>query len=162
VVGGDVLALGVFGSDVVLGGVFRTASTAAADPVRRDNLAAIDLTTGTAKSWNPRTNDSVFALALSGSTVYAGRAFTTVQQGVPRNHLAAFDTTLSGDKGWNPNVNGTVFALAVLGGNVYAGGAFTTAGGGTSRKFLAAFGGAAPGSLVQSWNPGADATVFAL
>ena len=80
-VGGDVFALGrrrARRSSSAARSARRAATPGNPAPVRRDNIAAIDLTTGQPTSWNPRTNDTVFALAVSGSTVYAGGAFTTV------------------------------------------------------------------------------------
>ena len=42
----------------------------------RNRLAAFDTTTATATGWNPNVNNSVNALLVSGSTVYAGGLFT--------------------------------------------------------------------------------------
>jgi hypothetical protein len=67
----------------------------------RNNLAAIDATTGQARSWNPGVagevggrpapgHGSVFALALSGSTVYVGGDFTSIA-GQQRTNLAALN-----------------------------------------------------------------------
>ena len=162
VVGGDVFALGVSGTKVALGGAFRTAPTASETPVRRDNLAALDLATGLAKTWNPRANKTVFTLAVSGSAVYAGGAFTTVNGGVARNHLASFDLSLSGVTSWNPNVNDTVFTLALAGATVYAGGSFTTANVNLTRNHAAAFTSSGAGTAIPNWNPNANGAVFAL
>jgi outer membrane protein assembly factor BamB len=103
---------------------------------------------------------------VSGSTVYAGGAFTQIGcisgcsiTGGPftRNRLAAIDSNGS-LQSWNPNADGTVRALAVSGTNIYAGGDFTTIGS-TTRNYLAAIG--TDGSL-QSWNPNANSSVNAL
>jgi len=40
--------------------------------LRRKNVAAVDAVTGIMKDWNPNADDNVYALALSGSTVYVG------------------------------------------------------------------------------------------
>jgi trimeric autotransporter adhesin len=67
----------------------------------------------------------VFALAVSGNTVYAGGSFTTPD--APVNFIAQWNGT-----NWTPlglGVNNSVFALAVSGNTLYAGGWFTTAGG---------------------------------
>src|SRR5262249_22665359 len=132
VVGGDVFALGISGTRVVVGGSFRSVGNSDPGVFRRDNLGAIDLTTGKSLSWDPRANDVVFALVVSGGNVYAGGGFTRVNNTVARNGLAAFGTTGPGVLQWNPNVNGNVYALAALGGTIYAGGDFTTAGAGNS------------------------------
>ena len=59
---------------------------------------------------------------MSGSTVYAGGAFTSIG-GQARSHIAALDATTGAATAWNPNANGVaVYALAVSGSTVYAGG----------------------------------------
>lgn len=81
-------------------------------------------------------NGTVWALAVSGGTLYAGGVFTTAG-GNPANRVAQWNGT-----GWSAmgsGMNNTVFALAVSGGTLYAGGAFTTAGGN-------------PANCVAQWN----------
>jgi len=79
-------------------------------------------------------NNDVYALAVSGSDLYAGGRFTTAG-GTPANYIAKWDGSSwsalgsgmgrQGMGGPSPRVN----ALAVSGGDLYAGGDFTTAGG---------------------------------
>ena len=95
------------------------------------------------------------ALAIHGSTIYAGGNFSV--GGTARNCLAAIGadgTVLS----WDPNANGPVYALAISGSIVYAGGEFTSIGG-TTRNRLALI--HTNGSL-QPWDPNANGTVYAL
>ncbi|MSV72879.1 MAG: hypothetical protein F2881_06165, partial [Actinobacteria bacterium] len=68
--------------------------------------------------------DTVYALAVSGSTVYVGG---DVDYGKPFSclFLCAFDSTGT-NTSWKPEVNGPVRALAVSGSTVYAGGDFTS------------------------------------
>jgi hypothetical protein len=131
VVGGEVDALAVSGSTVALGGEFRSAgggNGTTPGPLRRSNLAAIDLTSGQATAWNPRTNDAVEVVGVSGSRVYAGGEFTLVNGTIARDRLAAFDLNVGNATNWNPGVhNGGVFALAFSGTTVYAGGSFNGA-----------------------------------
>jgi hypothetical protein len=47
-------------------------------------------TSGLATAWNPAPNSSVFALVVSGGTVYAGGDFTSIG-GQARNRIAALD-----------------------------------------------------------------------
>jgi hypothetical protein len=175
-----VRALAVSGSTVYAGGLFTCfgncpLGTEGVDKWTRNRLAAIDISnscltaynpTSCLQSWNPNANNEVYALAMSGSTVYAGGFFTTIGA-TTRNRLAAIGTDGS-LQSWHPNAGGTVNALAVSGTTVYAGGAFTQmgcntgcsiTGGPFTRNRLAAIG--TDGSLL-SWNPNADGTVRAL
>ncbi len=85
----------------------------------RNSLAAVNTANGAVTSWNPNVDGGVEAIAVSGSTVYVGGAFTTVS-GRPHESLAAVDATSGAALTWNPNV-GSIFggqgvrALAVSG-----------------------------------------------
>ena len=79
----------------------------------RNHIAALDASTGLATAWNPgadgrnRRNGDVGALAVSGSTVYAGGYFTSIG-GQTRNHIAALDASSGLATAWDPDANGTV------------------------------------------------------
>src|SRR6185436_5932460 len=78
----------------------------------------------------------VYALAVSGSDLYAGGEFTTAG-GIGATNIAKWDGS-----SWSPlglGMNGEVYALAVSGTNLYAGGTFTMAGGN-------------PASRIARWN----------
>ena len=128
----------------------------------RKRLAALEAATGLATDWNPSVNsniyDKVLALAVDGSTVYAGGVFSAVG-GQTRNNLVAVDATTGLVTAWNPNVNAPVSALAASGSTVYAGGEFSAAGG-QARSHLAALDAAT--GLATAWNPGANGIVDAL
>jgi 6-phosphogluconolactonase (cycloisomerase 2 family) len=78
----------------------------------------------------------VDALALSGSTLYAGGAFTS--DGL--NNLAGFNTS-TGATTFDPDVSGQVDSLLVDGTTLYVGGEFTTVGSSPAvqRNLVAAF-----------------------
>jgi hypothetical protein len=83
------------------------------------------------KQWEGMADGDVVALAIDGSTVYAGGHFDIITgsnitgQNV-RHHLAAFDTATGALKPWAPTVSGPhgVWALWASGGSVIAGGDF--------------------------------------
>src|SRR5205085_2620924 len=77
-------------------------------------------------------NNSVVAIAISGSYVYAGGQFTTAGTCNTCNHIAKWDTNTSTWSALDSGMGGTnpyVYAIAISGSDVYAGGYFTTAGG---------------------------------
>ena len=118
-------ALAVSGSAVYAGGDFTSIGGQA-----RNRIAALDAVTGTATAWNPNASDpgsGVNALAVSGSTVYAGGRFSSIG-GQVRNNIAALDAATGTATPWNPNANSYVKALAVSGATLYAGGQFTAIG----------------------------------
>ncbi|MGH2964015.1 MAG: hypothetical protein ACRDMH_01360 [Solirubrobacterales bacterium] len=121
--------IAVSGSTVYTGGSFNSVG---GKP--RDSLAALSPTTGTLMSWNPKVSPDDFprgdveALAVHGSTVYAGGAFHEIG-GQPRSNLAAIDRTTGAPTSWNPGANHTVSALAASDNAIYAGGEFTSVGG---------------------------------
>jgi len=78
----------------------------------------------------------VYALATSGTNIYAGGAFANAG-GQPRNNLAQLDITTGNATAWAPNPDGEIHALATSGTTVYAGGFFQNIGG-QPRNSLAA------------------------
>lgn len=119
-----VSALKVSGSTLFVGGRF-----ASVGGVERRNLAALEMTTGTATSWNPGTGDGeVFDLAVQGRTVFVGGNFLTAA-GVSRFNLAAIDRDSGFATEWAPDPDGTVRRIAVSGRVIYTGGDFATIGG---------------------------------
>ncbi len=163
-----VTAFAVSGSTVYVGGYFTSIQGSSGGPYARSYIAAIDASTGNPTSWNPGANDYVEALAVSGSTVYAGGRFTSIQgaSGGPytRNRLAAINASTGNPTSWNPNLNGMVRAVVISGSTIYAGGSFTSiqgsSGGPYARNYIAAID-ASTGNPT-SWNPGASATVRAI
>src|SRR5262249_33107695 len=146
--GAVVLALGVSASRGLATGRF-----SAANGVARNHLAAIDLTSGQATAWDPDVDGTVSVLAVSGSTIYAGGSFATVNSGTPQAGLAAFDAA-SGARTVSPTTNGPVDTIAPSGATVYVGGNFDTLDGTVTRSLVAAFG--ADTDAVTAFGPGFD------
>ena len=123
-INGDVVqALLVADNLIYVGGRFSEVGGQA-----RDNLAALDSTTGLATGFNVPTNDTVFTFSDDGRRLYVGGLFTTIG-GQPRGRLAAIDKATGLLTSWNPNANGLVRSIVVSGGKVFVGGEFTTIGG---------------------------------
>lgn len=148
----------VSGSTVYLGGNFATLGGIGGQA--RNNIAAVDNTTGTALAWNPSVNGAVRTLALVGGTMYAGGEFDSAGGETLRNNIAAFDATTGVVlPAVDPNANGAVSALTNLGSTVYVGGDFTTVNG-QARNHLAALD--ASTGIPTSWDPNANLSVRAL
>ena len=127
-----VKALARSGSRVYAGGTF----TRIAHRARR-YIAALDAATSIASAWNPHPHfrgdcspyadtpgceigPGILALAVSGSTLYAGGVFTSIG-GKPRSYLTALDTTHGSATAWNPNPYAVTYALAVSSSTIFAG-----------------------------------------
>jgi outer membrane protein assembly factor BamB len=129
--------------------------------VPRNNLAAIDASTGQLTGWNPSVTrlsgaSSVQKMALStdGSRLFIGGNFTRVG-GLVRQRLAAVDpTTGAVDRNWRADADDTIFALSASGTKLYFGGAFKTVDG-QPRERLAAVD-QATGALDPNWKPTAS------
>ena len=100
----------------------------------------------------------VYALALSGQTLYLGGAMQAVDFQY-RTRFAAIDTATGKLLPWKPTADDSVFALYAEGGVVYAGGQFHTIDG-QSRAALVALD-ATSGALLP-WNPELTGNVRAI
>ncbi|NLF56715.1 MAG: hypothetical protein GX580_03655, partial [Candidatus Hydrogenedens sp.] len=161
----SVYALSISGTTVYMGGGF---TSLGGQP--RSCLAAFDTATGALKDWNPEVlplysyysdyfnGSGIFAMAVSGETVYFGGLFYKVD-GQDRICLAAVDTETGEVTGWNPVADHTVQALAVSGSTVYAGGYFLSVGG-LDRRNLAAID--AVTGEVSDWSPNIQGDIYAL
>lgn len=128
---GTVDALAISGSDVYAAGAFTYVcgnSTCDNNTTRVNHLAKWN-----GSSWSAvgnGTDAEVYALAVSGSDVYAGGTFTAVCG----NAACTGNTTVNHIATWNGSswsavgngTNGDVNALATSGSDVYAGGAFNS------------------------------------
>jgi trimeric autotransporter adhesin len=143
----------VSGSTVYAGGEFTTAGGSAATNIAQWN--------GT--SWSPlgsglsggQYGSDVSALAVSGSTLYAGGFFTTAGSDTNANYIAQWNG--SSWSGLGSGMNSYVWALAVSGSTVYAGGDFTTAGSDTNANYIAQWNGSSWSALGSGMNSDVEA-----
>jgi WD40 repeat protein len=132
----DAMALAPSGGTLYVGGIFSSIGAQVPQPSRQ-NIAALDLTTGNATAWNPGANSSVGTIAVApgpGGPVYLAGAFTTIgANNQTRANIAAVDPATGNVTNWNPNPTGTPLSQAGLigsfglgaDGTVYIGGSYT-------------------------------------
>jgi hypothetical protein len=136
-VNGSVTSLAVIDGELYVGGVFSSVSSSGQNAISANNIARWSAAAG---SWSPLgsalqngTHSHVSALAVLGSDLYVGGAFTSVsssnQNTFSANRIARWNTSGSF---WSalgsPTQNGTnegVFSLAVSGTDLFVGGGFT-------------------------------------
>lgn len=97
----------------------------------------------------------VYALAVSGSTLYAGGYFTSAGDDAGANNIAQWNGTSWSSLG--SGMNSVVSALAVSGSTLYAGGVFTAAGDDTNANYIAAWDGKSWSSLDSGVNSSVSA-----
>ena len=159
-----VTAFGVSGSAVYLGGYFSSLGG-----VVRHSIAAISAIDGTATGFDPNAagfnggTATVYALAVSGSTVYAGGYFGSIG-GQPRASIAALNIADGAATNWDPSGHyfsgpAVIETLAVADSTIYAAGVFTTIGGQT-RNNLAALN--AADGMATTWDPNPNSEVATL
>jgi hypothetical protein len=102
-------------------------STIGVGGATRNNLAALDSTTGVATAWNPNVTGQVNTVTLADGRIYIGGSFLQVD-GENRERLAELDpaATASGNYvlGWNPGANSVANVVVPAGSGVYVGGSF--------------------------------------
>jgi hypothetical protein len=128
VLDGEVRAFAQMGGVTVVGGDFTSVSNAAGTvKVRRTNIFAFDVRTGTILSWAPQLDAPVLALAPGdGNSVYVGGAFQRVN-GVAERALARISLTNGAQyPGFTATANwGDVRSLINKNGYLYAAGSFS-------------------------------------
>jgi hypothetical protein len=115
----------------------------------RENLAALDASTGQATSWNPQPNDAPLAITPAGPRVYVGGNFSRIAS-IGRASIAAINARTGQATPWNPGADDAVRAIAVVGQRIYVAGDFFHIGG-AKRRGLAAID-AVTGKAL-SWDP---------
>jgi hypothetical protein len=159
-----VSAFGVSGSAVYLAGYFSSLGG-----VVRHSIAALSATDGSVTGFDPNAAGfnggiaTVYALAVSGSTVYAGGYFGSIG-GQSRASIAALSVADGTPTSWDPSAHyftgpAVVETLAVAGSTIYTGGVFTTIGGQT-RNNIAAL--SAADGTATTWDPNPNSEVATL
>jgi hypothetical protein len=146
---GEVWALAVTDSAVYIGGGFGQVGGKA-----HANIASVAVGgTGAvnAQFTAKASSGGVKALAVSGTSVYAGGSFQ-VADGLSKPFLAAFDSQTGALKtGFNAVPNDTVRALRAANNTLYVGGEFTNMNGLSRGRYLSSVS-PATGTLATPWN----------
>jgi hypothetical protein len=142
----QVFAVASSGAYLCVGGEFD-----AIGGIRRNRLAAIDLTTHQVAAWDPGADGGVFQMIITGPTAYVCGGFQHVG-GQARGHLAEIDLTSGQATSWAPNVGSAVpRTIAVSDSDVYVGGDFTSLGSAPDTALAAI---SRTSALVRDWHPG--------
>ena len=152
-----VYALAVSGSTLYAGGAFSTAGGTAANGIAQwDGSSWSALGSGISLTIsNTVAYRSVYALAVSGSTLYAGGWFRAAG-GSAAKYIAQWNGSSWSPLGSGMSLFGYVYALAVSGSTLYAGGVFTTAGG-AAANYIAQWNGSSWSGLGSGMSgAGAD------
>ncbi len=155
---------------IVVGGAFTTLGGGGTGTTTRNNIGRLNPDGSLDASFNPGANGYVSALAVQvDGRILVGGGFTTFGGGgtglTARSRIGRLNPDGSLDAGFNPGANNGINALAVQAdGKVLLCGTFTAVGGGGSgtapRNRIARL--RHDGSLDSSFNPGANATVYAV
>lgn len=138
------------------GGVFIGGSFTKVGNVVRNGVAHIKADKSLDLLWNPNVTYTsppqiVYALALSGNSLYIGGLFTSVG-GQNRSGIARVSAIGTGEvDAWNPNATGSVRVIVVVGNEILVAGGFSNIGG-ASRYNLAKLS-ATTGLADNLWNP---------
>jgi hypothetical protein len=146
---GIVNSIAISGSDIYVSGNFSDIGGQT-----RARLAKLNNTNGNADvTWDPAASgfdDGMYAIAVSGTSVYAVGDFTSIG-GQSRFGIAKLNNSNgNADSSWNASPDAYVTDIAVYNSDIYVSGGFSTIGG-TSRQHLAAIN--LSTNELTSWNP---------
>lgn len=152
----------VVADTLFVGGSFSSIYNEEGGALPRNNLAALNRTTGEPVSFAPELDGDVWALALSPDEqiLYVAGSFLTAQ-GQPRERIAAYDIA-SGELTdfTTPSPNRSLRAIAVDESKIYVGGLFSEVGD-DPRSHVAAFD-SQTGALDDSFTASANSRVTSL
>jgi len=118
----DVRAMAAIGTDLYVGGYFDSADDGTGGATAALHICKYDTLTDTVSAIGAGANNKIWSFAVSGSTLYMGGEFTTLDGGAAVRVGKLISTTYSA---LGAGLDGTVYALAISGSNLIAGGAFT-------------------------------------
>lgn len=127
--------------------------------VSANNIARYSLVTRQWSALGNGTDDTVWAIAISGSTIYVGGAFTSAGGVANTTGIAKWNGSAWSALGTGANIAG-VRSFAISGSNLYAGGDFTLMGGVTNTKHIAKWDGSAWSALDTGVTIGVGVVVF--
>ena len=150
----NVLSITSSGNNVFVGGTFWGVGSSV-----RNNVAAIDATTGALLPFDPNANNIVRSITSDPTYVYLGGDFTTLNSTVTKNRIAQVNASTGFPTGWNPNADASVNAMVINSGTLYAGGAFGNIGG-AARSRIAGL--STTTGASNAFNPSANGNVNTL
>ncbi len=156
----SVYSLSLLGDKLYVGGSFNQFGDSVI--VTRNYLASFDTATGNLTAWDPSPNSIITSIVTTGTTIYIGGYFNSLDtESLTRNYFAAFTTVTGSSTSWNPNAdsNPETMVLSADGTTIYVGGNFTNVDG-DLRNYLAELD-AVTGSST-AWDPSPDNQVKVL
>jgi hypothetical protein len=127
--------------------------------VKRERLAAIELTTGRLTDWAPSASGTVRALAVSDSHLYVGGNFESLNN-ISRVGIGRFNLSGGELDDWDVESDSSIRAIHIRGNTLYVGGAFTEIAE-TTRGRAAAFD-LGNGTIIGTFEPDINDTVHAI
>jgi len=154
---------------IYLAGIFNSVNNNAT-PLTRNNIAAFDLSTSIATSFDPDVDDAIIGAALDvdNNQIFIGGDFRNVNSNStpsPRNRIAAIDLSTGAATTFDPDVDSPIYRLILdsNSGLLYAAGSFSSVNNNATpltRNKLAAFD--VNTSIASSFDPDVDSDVIAI
>lgn len=156
-VSGPVQSLALAGNALYVGGTFTRLGVGSTAAVRT-NFAAVNAANGAVLGLAPNPTGPVTAIAVFGSRLFIGGAFTQIS-GESRTNLAAIDAVSGAVTEWDPRPSGRVNSLQYAENELLVGGSFASISG-VARQNLARVDPFT--DTVSDWAPNPDGPVNAV